>query len=87
MAKTIKLTSKEWAMIRQRLVVEYKMKPSVLIMRDVMKRELGFTTRYHREWVPEEGVGQYDGYGNWEESIILDFYNDEKETFFRLKYL
>ena len=87
MAKSIKLTAKEWQKIRQQLAKEYEFKPSVIIMRDVMKRELGFVTRYHREWVPEDGVGQYDGYGIWEEFIFLDFYNDEKETFFRLKYL
>ena len=32
-------------------------------------------------------VGQYDGYGNYQESIYLDFVDDAKETFFRLKYL
>jgi hypothetical protein len=52
-----------------------------------MQRELGFTTRLHREWIAEDGAGQYDGYGNYQESIYLDFVDDAKETFFRLKYL
>lgn len=87
-AKSIKLTEKEWKVLRRRLAEEYKWKPSVLIIRDVMRRELGFTTRYHREWVPDPGsAGAYDGYGQYVEFIYLDFFDDEKETFFRLKYL
>ena len=84
MAKPIKLTAKEWKRIRNQLQIEFEMKPSVFMLREVMKRELGFTTRYHREWVPAPG---YDGYGQYEDFVFLDFYNDEQETFFRLKYL
>jgi hypothetical protein len=84
MAKSIKLTDEEWMHIRKQLKEEYEWKPSVLIVRDVMRRELGFTTRYHTEWVPDPG---YDGYGRYAEFVFLDFFNDEKETFFRLKYL
>lgn len=84
MAKSIKLEANEWKRIRNQIQTEYSVKPSMFMIRDVMKRELGFVTRYHREWVPAPG---YDGYGNYQEFIFLDFYNDEKETFFRLKYL
>ena len=84
MAKSIKLTDKEWKKIRVQLQEEYNWKPSVFMIREVMRRELGFTTRYHREWVPDHG---YDGYGRYEDLIFLDFFNDEQETFFRLKYL
>ena len=88
MAKTLKLTAEEWRLIRRRLQEEYKFKPSVLAIQSVCRRELGFTTRYHREWVSENNLGgAYDGWGNWEEQIHLDFWDDEKETFFRLKYL
>jgi hypothetical protein len=53
-----------------------------------MQRELGFTTRLHREWLVENNSGgEYDGYGDYQESIYLDFVDDNKETFFRLKYL
>ena len=87
-AKSIKLTEKEWKLIRRRLAEEYQWKPSVLIIREVMLRELGFTTRYHTEWMPDPGpAGAYDGHGKWVEFIFLDFFNEEKETFFRLKYL
>lgn len=84
MAKSIKLTAKEWKTLRKQIQEEYSWKPSVLVIREVMRRELGFLTRYHREWVPAPG---YDGYGNYEEFIYLDFFDDQKETFFRLKYL
>lgn len=76
---TIKVTGEQWTAIRKQLKEEYAWKPSMLIIRDVMKRELGFTTRYHREWDP--------GMVNFIEHIHLDFYDDAKETFFRLKYL
>ena len=86
--KTIKLTSDEWTMIRKRLLEEYHWKPSVFAIREVMKRELGFVTRYHREWCPEDGpAGSYDGHGEYVEQIHLDFYDDNMETLFRLKYL
>lgn len=84
MANSIKLTDKKWIQIRKQLKEEYEWKPSVLIVREVMRRELGFTTRYHTEWVPDPG---YDGYGRYVEFVYLDFFNDEQETFFRLKYL
>jgi len=87
MANSIRLTTSQWHQIRQLIREEYPTRDSVLIIRSVMRRELGFTTRLHREWIPEDGAGQYDGYGNYQESIYLDFVDDIKETFFRLKYL
>lgn len=75
----IALTSKEWTPIRQKIAIEYKWKPSVLLIRETMKRELGFTTRYHKEWDP--------GMVRYKEIVCLDFYDDATETMFRLKYL
>jgi hypothetical protein len=72
------LTAKEWTTIRKRLKEEYAWKPSVLMIRETMKRELGFTPRYHVTWSAQRGS---------EEVIYLDFYDDAKETWFRLKYL
>ena len=88
MANSIRLTTSQWHQIRQLIREEYPTRDSVLIIRSVMQRELGFTTRLHREWLEEDGpAGSYDGYGNYQESIYLDFVDDAKETFFRLKYL
>ena len=88
MAKTIKLTPDQWSVIRKRLKEEYQWKPSVLAIQSVCRRELGFTVRSHTGWLPDNGpAGNYDGYGQWLDEIHLDFWDDEKETFFRLKYL
>ena len=67
------LTPNEWTQIRKKLKEDYAWKPSVFMIRETMRRELGFTTRYHLEW------------GN--ETIYLDFYDDAKELWFRMKYL
>jgi hypothetical protein len=75
----ITLTAKEWVKIRKKLKEEYSWKPSIFLIRETMKRELGFTTRYHREWVP--------GLTDYKEIVYLDFYDDPSETMFRLKYL
>lgn len=72
------LTEPEWRNIRKQLKQEYEWKPSVLMIREVMKRELGFTTRYHTIWSQQRGT---------EERVCLDFYDDVKETWFRMKYL
>lgn len=78
MAKTITLTVDEWTQLRKRLKQEYNWKPSIFMIRSVVARELGFTTRYHQEYI--ENVGM-------KETVALDFFDDNLETLFRLKYL
>ena len=72
------LDAREWAKIRVKIYEEYHGKPSVLLIREVMKRELGFVTRYHQTYSHQHGS---------QKIIYLDFYNDAMETLFRLKYL
>jgi hypothetical protein len=72
------LTVSEWTKIRKQLKEEYPWKPSVVLIREVMRRELGFNIRYHREYTEQSGSV---------ETIIVDFYNEAAESFFRLKYL
>ena len=79
MAKSIQFTVEEWTQLRLKIAKDHELKPSVFMIREVMKRELGFTTRMHRQWDP--------GMVNYQEHVLLDFWNDEKEIFFRLKYL
>lgn len=76
---TIKLSEGQWNDIYQRIANEYREKPSVLIITEVRKRELGFSVRRHRFWVPERD--------EYEEQIHLDFTDREMATWFRLKYL
>lgn len=78
MAKSIRLTVKEWTKIRKRLKEEYAWKPSLMLVRSVMQRELGFLPRLHTEWSEQMGST---------EVVFLDFYDDNMETLFRLKYL
>lgn len=74
----ITLETREWARIRKQLKEDYAWKPSVFMIREVMRRELGFTTRYHQEYHEQTG---------FTEQVCLDFYNDASESYFRLKYL
>lgn len=75
----IVLTESEWAQIYEQLAQEYP--PSYLLIRSVMRKELGFSVRRHRRWLPE----------SWQhparDEIHLDFYNNAAETFFTIKYL
>lgn len=74
----ITLKINEWNSIRKRIKEEYALKPSVFMIREVMKRELGFTTRLHQDW---------SSLGGFIETMYLDFYDEPSETLFRLKYL
>jgi hypothetical protein len=99
---TIVLTHQQWTSIEQRLRQEYKNTPSVMLLRSSMQRVLGFTVREHKQWVKDPNYknpepddmfahlirqeGWYEG-KKYEQTIRLDFYDDIKETFFRMKYL
>jgi hypothetical protein len=85
--KTIVLTEKEWNRIHRQLAAKYHDKPSVLLIKTVMRRELGFTVRRHKEWVKDSAEDIWNSQGMYEWTIRLDFYNDELETLFRLTYL
>lgn len=84
----IQLSEKRWAKLHARLFEEYRDEPSVLIIRDKTRRVLGFTVRKHREWLRSQAPTNDDKIWSWpEDTICLDFYDDAKETFFRLKYI
>ena len=74
----ITLEPREWTRIRKQLKLEYAGQPSIFMIREVMKRELGFTTRYHQVYSNQTG---------YIEHVCLDFYNDAAESWFRLKYM
>lgn len=78
MARSIQLTAKEWKDIRKRIKEDHPTKPSIFLIRETMRRELGFTTRYHMTYSAQSGSI---------ETIWLDFFDDNMETMFRLKYL
>jgi len=76
--KPVILTVDQWKIIRKELQTEHP--KTVFMIRDKMKRVLGFTVREHNEWVvkPDGGYGEYQ--------IHLDFYSENKRTMFLLKF-
>ena len=94
---TLKITVNQWQRIRADLHTEHP--KSVFMLKDKMKRVLGFTVREHNEWVDDKVSDDKDGFDlfsvqndGWykgkrhEHSIRLDFYNERKYTMFLLKY-
>ena len=73
----IKLTETKWAAIDARLRADWAHKPSVFLMRSVMRRELGFTVRKDYSETTFRTIT----------TIYLDFFNESAETMFRLRYL
>lgn len=65
----------EWVTIRQSIREIHG--DSMIMIREKMKAELGFTVRRHSDYT--------NGYR--QKTIYLDFYDEAKETMFRLKYL
>ena len=94
---TLKLTVSQWQRIREDLHLEHP--KSVFMLKDKMRRVLGFTVREHTEWVDDKVSDDKDGFDlfsvqtdGWhkgkrhEHSIRLDFYNERKYTMFLLKH-
>ena len=73
----ITLTPMEWNTIQDQLLDDWPR--SHIILRSVMKRELGFTVRKRDVW---QGSGK-----EYATMVYLDFFDDAKETWFALKYL
>jgi hypothetical protein len=76
--KPIVLTVNQWQRIRSELHTEYP--KTVFMLRDKMKRTLGFTVREHKQFVPNIDGGSY-GF-----QIHLDFFSENKRTMFLLKF-
>jgi hypothetical protein len=74
----ITLHRHQWAKIKEQLKEEYENTPSVMLFRMKMKTVLGFTIRENNYW--DDDVER-------RHIIYLDFFDDQKETIFRLKYL
>lgn len=74
--KPVVLTVDQWKTIRKELQTENP--PTVFMIRDKMKKVLGFTVREHKRW--DEGVV------NMIFEIHLDFYSQNKRTMFLMKF-
>ena len=71
--------AKDWTPIRKRLIAEYGQS---IVLTWAMRERLGFSSRYHTEWIPTSLDNKYP-----EEQIHLDFYNEAAQTWFQLRYL
>lgn len=75
MAKPVKLKEYQWNNLRERLKQDYK--PSVILIRENMRKTLGFVDRTHQWYTEQHGFMS---------TICLDFYDESKRTMFLLKY-
>jgi hypothetical protein len=67
------LTPAQWSTVRVKILARNP--PSILLIRDKCRRELGFTTR--TQYAPTSYL----------QNIHLDFYDDALETFFIMQYM
>ena len=83
--KAIILTVAQWRHIRKELQEEYP--KTVFMIRDKMKRVLGFTVREHKAWIDKpQTIGDDLNSGYSEYQIHLDFFSEGKRTMFLLKF-
>lgn len=73
----------DWSAIYSRILADFGMGMAV---RTRLRRELGFTYRSHERWVEfdtmSDRVRRYQV-----KEIHLDFYNEQAQSWFQLKYL
>lgn len=86
--KPVVLTEEQWNRVFAMIKKDHP--PSIWLIRENMKRVLGFTPRTHEEW-----LGYYDTASDearrskrcgYHTSVHLDFYNEHQRTMFLLKY-
>ena len=73
---TLTFTERQWNKIYHRIRDDYG--DAVILISWKLKEELGFTVRRHRDYDPVNG--------HMREDIRLDFYDEAKMVFFKLKY-
>ncbi len=86
--KPLTYTLAEWDDIFEKIKKDHP--PSVWMIREKMKRKLGFTTREHTEWLgyyddatKEQRKSKFHGYRT---TIHLDFYDERYRSLFLLRY-
>lgn len=76
-----------WEPIKQKILTEYG---TYLTISWVMKRELGFTVRFHQNWITVDKNHFGDDIvprRHCQNQVHLDFFNDATQSWFQLKYL
>jgi hypothetical protein len=85
--KALVLKHREWDQIFKQIKEDYTHSPATYLLRDRMRRDLGFTYREHQHW-----ASIYDDSANhdWRDDrtqIHIDFYSEQAQTFFMLRYM
>lgn len=79
------LTVEQWKSIRKQLQEEHP--KTVFMLRDKMRKVLGFTVREHKAWIDKpQTLGDDLNVGYYEFQIHLDFYSENKRTMFLMKF-
>jgi hypothetical protein len=84
-SRPVILTTAQWKTIRSQLQEEYPR--TVFMIRDKMRKVLGFTVREHKQWIDKPKTAGDDlNFGYYEFQIHLDFYSENKRTMFLMKF-
>ena len=99
--KPLQIEMSKWIILLEQLHNDYP--TSVMAIKEKTKRVLGFTSREHHIWIPNQQYkmelkklqklndDDWDlinapARGRYKNVMHLDFYSEEKRTFFILKY-
>jgi len=87
--KAVILKHREWDRIFKQIKSDYAHSPSTYLLRDRMKRDLGFTYREHQDWRQrsEEIPGRDYDWRDERSQIHIDFYSEPARTMFLLRYM
>jgi hypothetical protein len=75
----ITLPENQWRKILVQLQQDYPYRPSMFLLRNTMKRVLGFTVR--------NNTPSWDVKTGYTHTVSLDFFDEHKKTMFILRYL
>ena len=74
----------EWSDIYAMILRDFGIK---MALRAQLRKEMGFTYRYHRGLVPNEHPRENGPNMRYEEQVHLDFFSEAAQSWFQLKYL
>ena len=74
----------EWSDIYALILRDFGIK---MALRTQLRKEMGFTYRYHRGLVPNEHPRENGPNMRYEEQVHLDFFSEAAQSWFQLKYL
>lgn len=73
----------DWSDIYAKILEEFGIG---MALRTRLRRELGFSYRHYQEWITFDRSGDRER-KYCEEQIRLDFYDEQAQSWFQLKYL